>query len=163
MTDPKITPELKRLAKVYLEEREQKLADDLVSVRYSLKFLDGEEKLSWSFLIVSPYKNMGKNHKDEVDFTGDFTTATLREAIREAATEYCILNRRVYPGYVSESTTWPRWDVQATWHVRLKVGQQYIPLPEEMWQNHVDELRRVTRENYSPEFRNRRNPLPLVP
>jgi hypothetical protein len=52
----------------------------------------------WSIMISSVWATEG-----EKSHTGDYATPTLREAIRQAATDFCVKNRRIYPGKPADS------------------------------------------------------------
>jgi hypothetical protein len=112
-------------------------------------------KPTWHIFISSAWKNLGSHHEDEKDHQGDYATETLEEAIKRAATDFCVLNHRSYPGHRWHSGTSEhvsdRWDVQGAWYVSLKIGEWQMSLPEESYKHHVQKLKERTDEIWGPE------------
>lgn len=112
----------------------------------------------WSIMISSAWATEG-----EKSHTGDYATPTLREAIRQAATDFCVKNRRIYPGrpadrgrpinepFSKHPDHWDKWDVQGDWYVSAFVGDWSFAVPRASYEHHVAELRESTDEIWGPE------------
>lgn len=111
----------------------------------------------WSISIHSAWVNMGHDGEDEKSISGAYTTDSLREAIRRAATDFCVVNGRVYPGKPRRAYNnqpddrWREWDVQGSWYVSLLIGKVAVPIEKAMYEPHIAELRKGTDEIYGPE------------
>lgn len=122
----------------------------------------------WHIQIVSVW--MGGDFSDpEKDISDNYKFASLRSAIRAAATDFCVLNRRSYPGHVyfgiSTKHVSKSWDVQGSWYISLVLAPGvHMGIPQEMYQNHIRELKEETDEIFGPEAKNiEKRKLPTIP
>lgn len=160
--------DLMRDADVWLDGELQKQQTKTSALRKAKRALNRGLGAVWHIQISSPWKNLGPHHDDEQDIAQNYHSASLRTAIREAATDFCVLNRRVYPGHVSTglgSKLWKHWDVQATWYISLVLAPGvHMSIPKEMYQKHIDELKEDTEEIFGPERKKAdKRKLPTIP
>lgn len=140
---------IRKLVDSELAKQEEGAKNQLVAVEAARQAITDKAWLpGWSVSIISAWqsegeKNMGPNI---------YNVASLGEAIRQAATDFCRLNRRVIPGQpMSTSKTgekWEYWDVQGTFYVSLRVGPIGIPIDRARYSHHVKALERPTKKDY---------------
>lgn len=121
----------------------KKLDDALRKVEHDFEYV-------WQISISSAWASVGEESLPTKTYRHD----SLREAIRAAATDFCIIAKRQYPGRVytiaEETRTARSWDVQGHWYVGFLADDVYVSLPEDTWRGYVDELKVDTDENWDP-------------
>ena len=161
-----------RMAESYVDEQIRNTQNRLTALREARRIIERGLPIVWHIAIHSPWKNLGKNHDDEKDLSQNYHMLSLRDAIRAAATDFCVLNGRVYPGYKTRDAfasgsehKWRHWDVQGSWYVALVIAPGiHMQIPKEMYVKHVNELREDTDEIYGPEAEAlKQRKLPTIP
>lgn len=127
---------------------------------------DGISDYVWRISIHSAWESEGEQSLSPTDYHCD----SLRQAIRMAATDFCIGAGRWYPGRTytigvgaGDVRTARRWDVQGRWYVSIVVGEESVSLPEDTWQGYVNELREDTSEDWATQKEEDVEPGPVVP
>lgn len=141
---------------LFTKERDDSL-DRYENALSALRLLDEPGTVpEFKILVTSAWASEGeKSHE------GVYRMNSVREAIRCAATDFCVLNRRIYPGKKrdlppeGEASIWKRWDVQGSFYISVGVGKSSVNLPRSTWEKHVNELREDTEDIYGPALKAR--------
>jgi len=164
-----VNDDITNVAEAYVEEQLRKTQEKMSALRKAKLSLQRGLPVVWHIHILSAWVNLGSHHEDEKPIQNRYQNVSLRSAIREAATDFCVRNSRSYPGrrykVWAEEHVSTRWDVQGSWYVWLVLAPGVeMPIPKEMYQRHVDELKQDTDEIFGPEAAAlKKRTLPTIP